>query len=235
MNQKEKNLQDAFNYGIAVAEIDEPNCFMRFGKNSRIEAKNLSLPIGKIQFNFQTFNEAHKQTGRIPLYMDVEKALVLSNDILTGKLATLAKYKQEKGDQMPKVFISPGGSSAAKAKREDGKCEYREFAISKGKKWIVSASVGPGKETATGGFVADGKADLTIKVGLDDDSIKAFAILTKQEVLAYRTAQMLKSIISPFMNDLNTAIEALNESASKKRSEDRQDDSDDLDNIMNSF
>ena len=176
-------------YKPTISGVDSTTFWMEFGNQARIELKNNALAIGKVAIGLQKFNEQNKQIAYVMAYLDVDKALVLANDILSGRLATIA----EKGsDELITVYKQPGGQSAEKAQRSDGKPLYREFSISKGNLWIISCQEGPGKVSSTGGFVPDGKYETKVNVGLSSESLKAMALMIQQECLAYRIAQYTK-------------------------------------------
>lgn len=182
--------ENNYEYHPQIADIDASVFWVTFGKNTRIELKNDAFSIGKLSIGLQQLDNNNRQTAYINCYMDLPKALVMANDILSGRFAKMAKP-----GEISKVFVSQGGQSAAKAKRADGKPLYREFSLSKGQKWIAGAIAGPGKENpATHGIVSDGKPEMQVKVGILDDDIKAMALMIKAEYEAYRTAQWLKSL-----------------------------------------
>ena len=182
--------ENNYEYRPQVGDIDASVFWVTFGKNTRIELKNDSFPIGKLSIGLQKLDDNNRQIAYINCYMDLPKALVMANDILSGRFAKMAQ-----GGSIVKVFSSQGGQSAAKAKRDDGKPLYREFSLSKGQKWIAGATSGPGKENpTTHGIVADGKPEVEVKVGILDDDIKAMALMIKSEYEAYRTAQWIKSL-----------------------------------------
>lgn len=176
-----------------VKEIENSVFWMEFGNNSRIELKNSSFGIGKVAIGLQKFDDNNRQIAYVTTYLDFDKALVLANDILSGRFMRMAE--QQNSDTMVTLYKQPGGQSAEKANREDGKPLYREFNISKGKLWILSAQEGPGQISKTGGFMPDGKYDVKVNVGLSSDSLKAFAIMIQQEYNAYRTAQYMKLLM----------------------------------------
>lgn len=175
-----------------VKELENTTFWQQFGNKSRIELKNSSFGIGKVAIGLQKFDENNKQTAYCTSYIDFDKALVLANDILSGKFARMVEKSSE---DMVKVYTLPGGQSAEKANREDKKPLYRELTISKGKLWIISAQEGPGKVTSTGGFTADGKPDRKVNVGLSNEGLKAFALMLQNEISSYRTAQYMKLLL----------------------------------------
>lgn len=77
-------------------EAKNKNQIIRFdGRNVFIEVMNTAFEIGKVQINFVeydiTFEKNSRQKQNISIYIDIEKFLVLANDILTGRMFTLAR------------------------------------------------------------------------------------------------------------------------------------------------
>lgn len=171
------------NYLPTVAAIEKEVFFETFGNKSRLELKNRSFNINKLSIGLQKFDDNNKQTAFLNIYLDLDKALVLANDILFGRLQKLAGNSQD----IVEVYKQPGGS------KKDGKILYRELSISKGRLWMIKGSEGPGKLTErTGGFAPDGKPTTSVSVGVDDNTIRAIALMIQNEYQAYRTAQWIK-------------------------------------------
>ena len=176
-------------YRPQVADIDDGKFYETFGSNTRLELLSSCFAIGKLIIQLQKFNDQNKEEARIKVYMDIDRALVLCHDILSGRLAQCAKAMESKNGGLAKVFTSPGGSS------REGEITYREFSISKGKKFIVSALEMPGKKTETGGYVPDKEKAAekrSINIGVEPETLKAIAILIQNDYQAYRTAQYVK-------------------------------------------
>lgn len=183
--------KDVKNILPTINPIESDTFYETFGKGSRLELKNRGFNIDKLQLCFQKFDlNTNKQLAYISLYMDIYKALIMANDILSGRYATIAKKKQEtKPGEVVEVYKNPGGQPAHVANRPDKKPLYREFAINKGKLWMLKATSGPGATTDNGGFVPDGKPDEVISIGLSDDDLKAIAIAIQKNHDAFLTAQ----------------------------------------------
>lgn len=171
-----------------IQNIERDVFYTTFGKDTRLELKNSMFGKGKLAILLQKLDEHNKQIAAITLYVDLPKALVMSNDILSGKYVAMAKNSTE----IITVFKDMGGQSPERAKRADHKALYREFALQKGNKWIFRGTSGPGKVTSTGGFAPDGKSETIVSVGMDDETIKAVALMIQAEYQAYRTAQFTK-------------------------------------------
>ena len=197
------------------------------GKNVFVEIMANAFAIGKVQMNFIEYNptqqQGNKQTKNLSIYLDIENFEVLANDILSGRMTSLAKKKKEEQvagnyKYCKEVFVELGGVSASALKkrnksRTDGKCLSRQFKITPGDKipWILSAEYGPGEEGPTGLIVpkyVNSRPDESVRVALTDHDFKKLAIVVTNEVQAYRTACYLYDI-------KNQAIQAKEEEAKK--------------------
>lgn len=180
--------KDEYDTSPKIEKIEKDVFFTTFGNNTRLELKNGMFGKGKLAILLQKLDDHNKQLASMILYIDLPKALVMANDIISGRFARLAKDPS----QITSVFKDMGGQPPERAKRRDGKALYRELEIQKGRLWIFKGVTGPGKVTDTGGFAPDGKAETMISVGMDNDTIKMIALMIQNEYVAYRTAQMLR-------------------------------------------
>lgn len=66
------------------------------GKNVFLEVLSDAFSIGKVQINFCEYdpNNGNKQIKKIPIYIDIDKFLVLCHDIMSGKMAKLAEIER---------------------------------------------------------------------------------------------------------------------------------------------
>lgn len=178
-----------------VSTIENDIFYTTFGKNTRLELKNGFFKAGKLTIGLQKFDDSNKQIAYISQYLDLEKALCLADDILSGRIDKKARdLSAASSDGKPvKVYQSQGGQSAEKANRSDNKPLYREFSIYKGNNWMFKSAEGPGKITSTLGIAADGPCEKQVVVGANSDTLREFALMIKSEYQAYGTAQYLKS------------------------------------------
>ncbi len=173
-------------YELKVGELKEDVFFETFGNGTRLELKNGAFSIGKLAIGLQQFDvNTNKQKEYICCYMDIEKALSLSHDILSGMIAKEAL----KCEWPNAVRVFQGGQPAEKANRPDKKPLYRDFSITKGKLWVLKGQEGPGKVNSKGGFAPDGKSEKSVSVGISSDTLRTMAIMIQMEYQAYRTAQ----------------------------------------------
>lgn len=188
------------------------NQIIRFdGRNVFIEVMNTAFEIGKVQINFVeydiTLEKNSRQKQNISIYIDVEKFLLLANDILTGRMLTLARQAQDekvKGGYKycKEIFKDMGGVSANNLKtrgkeRADGKALSRQFKITPGDKmpWILSGETGPGEENDTGLIVPKGRAEEQVRVPLSHEDMKKLALLVTSHIQGYITSLYMKEIV----------------------------------------
>lgn len=171
--------------------------FRADGKGVFMEVLNSAFRINKVQINFVKYDtNTNKQLIRIDTFLDIDDALLLVNDILSGRMAKLkteaVNLQKEKNYKFAKeIYLKQGGIHAAtllkrNQKRDDGKALAREFKITPGslQPWILSAEQGPGKEMEQG-LIKLEKAEERIMVPLTDDGLKKFALVLRTHIEAY--------------------------------------------------
>lgn len=192
-----------------MAKERNPRQIIRLdGKSVFMEVMSGAFEIGKVHINFIEYDASQDKNNRIkqniPLYIDMDKFLVLVNDVLSGKMSVLGKkakeFAQEKGYKYCKeIYTDLGGVSArvlemrGKA-RPDGMSLSRQFKITPGDKipWILSGEMGAGEETDTGLIAPKGKPENQVRVPLSDDDFKRLMLIVKAHIEAFLTAQYLK-------------------------------------------
>lgn len=182
-------MENNYKFKLEMEPLENDVFFTTFGKGTRLELKNSMFDKGKLAILLQKLDDNNKQIAVITLYMDLSKALVMANDIISGKFARQATDESK----ITTVFKDMGGRPPEKARREDGKALYRELAIQKGRLWIIKGSQGPGKVTDTGGFSVDGLPEIQVSVGMDAETLKAIALMIQTEYQAFRTAKIVWS------------------------------------------
>lgn len=147
--------------------VKAPNQVARYdGVKVFAELMCSSLAIDCVDINFCQYDKSAERGARmrntVRIYLDIKKAAVLADDILSGRLTKKAKESREKaaakGSSYPgEVYCLMGGTNARKAKRADGKAESRQFKIFPGNKlpWILMAEKGPGHENDSGLIVPE--------------------------------------------------------------------------------
>lgn len=172
------------------------------GSNSFFEIMSNAFGIDKVQINFRKYDKnkakGEKFTQTVDIYVNVEEMLVLCNDILSGKIASLADIERKKGASYPNpVWDSMGGISAEKAKekglRTDGKALSRVIKLSPGSKqpFVLTAESGAGEQNEKGLIVPrfGTKPDNRVIVALNANQLKQLALLTQMHIASYTTSQ----------------------------------------------
>lgn len=177
------------------------------GRNIFFEVMGNAFNISKVLINFIQYDTSKPQKNRIvnkiSIYLDFEDALLLANDILTGKIGKLALNEKKTCKAENKKYCSPiwtnmGGVSAKKLeernqKRSDGMSLSRCLKIIPGNKlpFIFQAECGKGEESETGLIVPKYgvNPDVKLMVGLDNDTIKKFALIVQSHIIAYFASQ----------------------------------------------
>lgn len=170
------------------------------GKDTFVEIMNDAFGIGKVVINFAKYNEkaqaGSKITDQVNIYMDLDEALVLCHDIVSGKIAALAKIEKDKGKKYPDaIFTKLGGTSArslaSKGKsRPDGMSESRQFKIQPGARadFMLVGEKGKGEENATGLIVPKG-SETKVMVPFSSDDLKKLALVLQSNIQAYTVAR----------------------------------------------
>jgi hypothetical protein len=181
------------------------------GKNVFFEVMNSAFDIGKVLINFQEYDKTQEKGNRIKqeisIYFDMDKFLVLANDLLSGRfnaLANKAKEEQKKGSYKycKEIYMDQGGTSAdrlaSKGKaRPDGKSEARLMKITPGDKveWMISAELGPGEESDTGLIMpkfAGNRAEKQVRVPLSSDDFKRMVLIVTKHMEAFLAAKYVR-------------------------------------------
>lgn len=202
-------------YSTQIARFD--------GRNVFVEVLNNAFQIGKVQMNFIEYDgSTNKQKRKLDLFMDIGKALVLSQDILSGKLAKTIELAKRDGtfegkavNDYTSYFTDMGGQNEEKVKRNlaklskdyswltEGMALSKQFKIQAGKKipWIFRAEYGVGETNSTGLIVPKGMAKESINIPLTDENIKEFAIIVQMHIQAYFNQFYVKYNKELFPND----------------------------------
>lgn len=210
-----------------------PNQIIRFdGRNVFMEFMNDAFVIGKVQINFIEYNanaeKKSRQTKNIPVYIDMDKFLLLTHDVLSGRFVQLAREAQatkEKGGYKyaKEIYQDLGGISAKNLKlrgkeRKDGASMSRQFKITPGDKipWIISGEIGAGREDDKGLIVPQGRPEEAVRVALSDDDFKKMALVMKAHIEAFiaskydnpEVAEMKAQLemMKPIMNGLTNFL-----------------------------
>lgn len=178
------------------------------GKNVFLEVLNSAFQIGKVQMNFfeydVTKDKGERIRNEIAIYVDMDKFLVLSNDVLSGRisaLATKAKEEQQRGNfrYCKEIWTDMGGIPAEMLKkrgkeRSDGKSLSRQIKLTPGDKvpWVISAETGPGELSETGLIVpryTGNKPEVVVRVPMTNDDLKRMVLIIKAHIEGYLCSQ----------------------------------------------
>ncbi len=199
-----------------VLRIDGKNCFA--------EVMLDAAAIDKILIHMVSYNAnaaaGNRLTGDVSIYINVFDALVLSGDILSGKLKKIAdKHKKdaEAKAALPEnngkrvypepAYILLGGTSGANT--SDKKPISRQFKLSGGvsQPWVMEATSGPGKTIGKGLIAPDGLPTTIVRLGLDDNTVKKFAYALEMCVRLWSEAKFLP-VIAPMMQEVRAQTES---------------------------
>ena len=185
------------------------------GKDCFFEVMNTGFEIDKVLINFVQYDTSKEKnsriTAQIPIYIDISKFLVLAQDILSGKMAGLAKKAKDDAESRGSkyashIYADMGGVSArvleSRGKsRPDGKSLSRQLKITPGAKmpWLLSAEMGVGEEDERGLIVPryGTKPEQRVQVPLTDDDFKRFALTVKAHIEAYFASQYVLRALNP--------------------------------------
>ncbi|WP_368262603.1 hypothetical protein [Clostridium disporicum] len=172
------------------------------GKDTFFEIMANAFGIDKVQINFRKYDDSQEKgskiTQSVDIFIDIPEALVLSQDILSGKIAQLAKTEKAKGAKYPaQIWQTMGGVNAEKAKtrglRTDGMALSRVLKIVPGLKqpFVFTAESGKGEENDKGLIVPryGTTPENRIMVAVTDEQLKQIALLIQTHVQAYYCAQ----------------------------------------------
>lgn len=202
-------------YSTQIARFDGKNCF--------VEVLNSAFNIGKVQLNFCQYDETTKaMTKRLDIYVDINRMLVLCNDILTGNFAKIVEHAKKTNNFEGRevndytcYFTDMGGISEDKVNKrlsdyqktypwvQSGKGISRQLKIQAGQKmpWILRAEYGLGVSSETGLITPSGKPADYINIPMTNESFKMLAIVIKTHYEAYLNQYYTKFSGELFPND----------------------------------
>ncbi|MEG1299568.1 MAG: hypothetical protein RSC93_02500 [Erysipelotrichaceae bacterium] len=232
MNENfEKNVNyDLWGMSPQIKLMDK-QIFRVDGKDKFLEVQASAMNISKIKLLLRSYDKTKQKGDKvkndIEYYLSFEDALVLCQDILSGRLAALAKLEKKRKEQCVKegkpayplpLITYEGGIPADKLakkgkSRKDGKALFRRFNISSGDKipFILSLEYGPGNPGKNNGVIAaysgTSNAEAFEKLGMSAKDIKRLAVTIEMHIKAYTMAKYNLIAISQEMNYLKKEIE----------------------------
>lgn len=207
MAKKTKTFQDR----TPSVKSAENKIYKKTSNGRLMEILADSFTIKKLRFNFISFDETKPEGSRITdsivFWLSFEDALILSNDILSGRYAKIfavdaEQAKKDKAKGKPHYDCVPferfAGTNAIALKergmsRPDGKSLSRTLKLKKEKYYLLTAAKGPGKVADNGSVKPDGKPEKQIMIGMTSDEIKKMALMIKMHLYAYTTATYMRA------------------------------------------
>ena len=179
-------------------------------KNSFVESLSDAFSIGKVHFNFASYDlnkpAGQRQTGMVSIYIDVDEFLELCRKLTCGELRYLVQSQKSAASPKTALYQSLGGTSADKLKqqnrsRSDGKSLSRTLQMLTGNKsdLILVADSGPGETTEKGLIVPKfgNKPENHITVSMSLDNVGELLLITKTHYEAWLSAWYAQRITNP--------------------------------------
>lgn len=194
------------------------------GKNSNIKRfiefstnwfdKGIVVILGKTYDNSKkenkTISDAH-------YYLRFADALLLAHDVLSGRIAALAKndksaIKKGKRENHEYLFFKEGGTCAEKLMlqgrpRADGKGEYRNFYIRAGDSadFVITIENGGGKPGAEENSVIRDykKPDISFNLGITAEDLKKTMLIMQSNINAYLSATYVNIALARQIDNQN--------------------------------
>lgn len=179
------------------------------GAGKFVEVLNSAFPIDKVQLNAIEYDKnTNKQTRNLPIYVDVNKMLVLAEDVLNGnfkkKVDEAKVTKTFEGKPLNAYtcfFTDMGGIDETKVSKRfaelkamypfltEGMAISRQLKIQAaardGLDWIIRVEYGPGKSDSKGLIVPNGNAPIYVNVAVNDETFKEMMMALKMHYNAY--------------------------------------------------
>ena len=179
-------------------------------KNSFVESLSDAFSIGKVHFNFASYDlnkpAGQRQTGMVSIYIDVDEFLELCRKLTCGELRYMVQSQKSAASPKTALYQSLGGTSADKLKqqnrsRSDGKSLSRTLQVLTGNKsdLILVADSGPGETTEKGLIVPKfgNKPENHIMVSMSLDNFGELLLITKTHYEAWLSAWYAQRITNP--------------------------------------
>ena len=174
-----------------IVRKDARNCF--------VESLNESFGIGKVHFNFATYDlnkpKGQRQINNIGIYLAVDEFLELCRKLECGELKFIATNKKKNGDSAP-IYQSLGGTSADRLNamgraRSDGKSLSRTMQLTCGNNgFLLIADSGPGETDSRGLIVPKfgNKPENHVVVSMTFEVLSELLLITKVHYNAWLCA-----------------------------------------------
>lgn len=170
--------------------------FIKFDrKMSFLEISGDALPIGKLRLGFRSYDKAKEKGSRITqtvdIYMDIDEAMYLAQEITSGKLSCVIKKNMEEAKTtntyQKAAYNLLGGNN------NNGKCMSRQLVIEGATNVLFKAMSGPG-ETIGNGLIkpkyTSQTAEQAITISMPEKDLKKFALVARSVCDAYYQKKM---------------------------------------------
>lgn len=184
------------------------------GKNCFCEILCNALSIDKAVINFISYDaskpKGSRETGSISIFMDILDAGVLAKNIFSGRLAKLAADSKSKAAKEGKKYPEPvyflmGGTPAKNTPDHKAICRQLRIVPGNAKPWVLEASMGLGKESKEGLISMDGVPTSVIRIPLDDEGLKRFAVAMELMNNLWVNAKFAP-VVSPLMDEVRERV-----------------------------
>jgi hypothetical protein len=180
--------------------------FIKFDrKMSFMEMSGDALPIGKIRLGFRNYDKTKEKGSRIlqsvDIYLDIDEAMFLSQDIISGKMVLDVRKNQkiakDEGSYQKPAYSLLGGNT------NNGKVTSRQFIIEGATELLFKAMSGPG-EVLQNGLIKPsytGKtAEQLVTISMPVKDLKRFALVLKSVCDAYYALKVNEMIEQATLN-----------------------------------
>ena len=183
-------------------EYNKTQIVRKGARNCFVESLNDSFGIGKVHFNFATYDlnkpKGQRQTNNIGIYLAVDEFLELCRKLECGELKFIATNKKKSGDNTP-IYQSLGGTSAERLKsmgrsRHDGKSLSRTMQLTCGNNgFLLIADSGPGETDSRGLIVPKfgNKPENHVVISMTFDVLSELLLITKAHYNAWLCASYM--------------------------------------------
>ena len=189
-------MSDNYNNDNQITRKDAKNCF--------VESLNDAFAIGKIHFNFATYDatkpSGQRQTNNVHIYIDVDEFLELCRKVEFGEFKYIMNQKKTAKDNTP-IYETMGGTSAENLakrgkSRPDGKSVSRIAKLSVASKGLFfTADSGVGETGPTGLIVPKfgSNPENHVSILLAFESFSELILSTKVHYQAWLSAKYMNS------------------------------------------
>lgn len=187
------------------------------GKEVFVEVVNSGFEIGKVILRFIKYNEKAAAKSKfvhdISIYLNLDKFLVLANDVLSNKLPkegliALATAKKADYKFAKHIYLHQGGVGKAKLAKQnktrpDGMALARHFKITPSFNekfpWVLSAEIGPGEEQGNGIIAAKygNRPEEIVRVAMSSEDLKKMMLIVKSHIDGFIASQYYVSAMTP--------------------------------------